>query len=148
MDVSAGKTEPLTEALEGVSEWVLILGPDGIVEWSNSAFNEFMGTQESGDTPLDIRQLFPADANEMLEDIRDVIGSGELRSGIVRSVQGKSGERKMIRFTALPRRDTDRGISGIFLCGLDITDTVEMEQLKKYRLYPNREKYRTVCHPG
>jgi hypothetical protein len=132
MDVSAGKTETLTDTLEGVSEWVLILGPDGIVEWSNRAFNEFVGTREPGDTPWDIRILFPADANEMMEVIRDVIESGELRSGIIRSVQGISGERKVIRFTALPRRDAGRDISGIFLCGLDITDTIEMEQLKKF----------------
>jgi hypothetical protein len=38
----------------------------------------------------------------------------------------------VIRFTALPRRDAGRDISGIFLCGLDITDTIEMEQLKKF----------------
>jgi len=132
MGVTDGKTETLTDSLEGVSEWVIFLGPDGIVEWSNRAFNEFMGARESGDTPRDIRMLFPADANEMMEVIRDVMESGELRSGIIRSVKGKSGERKMIRFTALPRRDKDQGISGIFLSGLDITDTIEMEQLKKY----------------
>ncbi|MGB7789484.1 RyR domain-containing protein [Methanoregula sp.] len=132
MGETDGKTETLTDTLEGVSEWVIFLGPDGIVEWSNRAFNEFMGARESGDTPGDIRMLFPADANEMMEVIRDVMESGELRSGIIRSVKGMSGERKMIRFTALPRRDKDRGISGIFLSGLDITDTIEMEQLKKY----------------
>jgi hypothetical protein len=117
--------------MEGVSEWVLILGPEGIVKRSNRAFNEFMGARASGDAPWDIRMLFPADADEMIEVIHDVIGSGELRSGIVRSVRGDSGERKVIRFTALPHRDADQGITGIFLCGLDITDSIEMEQLKK-----------------
>jgi hypothetical protein len=132
MVVSAGKMETLTDTLEGVSEWVLFLGPAGIVEWSNRAFNEFMGTRGPGDIPWDIRLLFPADASEMMEVIRDVIESGELRSGIIRPVEGKSGERKVIRFTALPRKEADRSIPGIFLCGLDITDTIEMEQLKKY----------------
>jgi RyR domain/PAS fold len=131
MDLSSGKTETLTDAMEGVSEWVLILGPDGIVKRSNRAFNEFMGARASGNTPWDIRVLFPADTNEMLEVIHDVIGSGELRSGIVRSVHGDSGERKVIRFTALPHRDADKSITGVFLCGLDITDSIEMEQLKK-----------------
>jgi len=132
MDVSAGETETLTDALEGVSEWVLILKPDGVVEWSNRAFNEFMGTRGGNDTPWDIRQVFPADTDEIMEDLQEVIGSGELRYGVVRSVQGQTGERKVIRFTALPRRDADKRISSIYLCGLDITDSIEMEQLKKH----------------
>jgi hypothetical protein len=132
MDAVRGKTDGLTDALEGVSEWVLILGPDGIVEWSNRAFNEFMGARKPDSTPWDVRTLFPTEANEILEDIRDVFKSGELHSGIVLAVQGKSGERKMVRFTALPHRDADQNISCIFFCGLDITDTIEMEQLKKY----------------
>ena len=132
MDLSAGESETLTETLEGVAEWVLFLGPDGIVEWSNHAFNEFMGARKPDDTAWEIGLLFPANADEMMEAIHAVIESGELRSGIIQSVQGKSGERKMIRFTALPRREAERGITGIFLCGLDITDAIEMEQLKKY----------------
>ena len=112
MDVTAGKMEAITDTLEGVSEWVLILGPDGIVEWSNRSFKEFMGAQEPGRTCWDIRMLFPADADEIVEVLREVIESGELRSGIVRSVQARSGERKVIRFTALPCRDVNRSISG------------------------------------
>ena len=81
MDVSAGKTETLTDALEGVSEWVLLLRPDGIVEWSNRAFNEFMGTRAG--SPRDIRTIFPADADAIMEDLHEVIDSGELRAGIV-----------------------------------------------------------------
>lgn len=130
--MSSDNRETLTDTLEGVSEWVLFLRPDGIVEWSNRAFNEFAGVREPGGTPWDIPKLFPADTDDMMETIRDVITSGELRSCIVRSVQGKSGERKVVRFTVLPRREGDRGITGIFLCGLDITDSIEMEQLKKY----------------
>jgi hypothetical protein len=132
MDTAVSKMDSLTDALEGVSEWVLILGPDGMVEWSNRAFNEFMGARKPDGTPWDIRTLFPTEANEVMEDIRDVFKSGELHSGIVLAVQGKGGERKMIRFTALPHKNADQTISGIFFCGLDITDTVEMEQMKKY----------------
>jgi PAS domain S-box-containing protein len=132
MDTVAGKTDSLTDALEGVSEWVLILGHDGVITWSNRAFNEFMGARKPDGAPWDIRTLFPTEANEVMEDIRDVFKSGELHSGIVLAVQGKSGERKMVRFTALPHKNADQTISGIFFCGLDITDTVEMEQMKKY----------------
>ena len=57
---------------------------------------------------------------------------GNCGPGIVRSVQGQTGERKVIRFTALPRKGADQRISSIYLCGLDITDSVEMEQLKKH----------------
>lgn len=132
MDVSADNTETLTDALEGVSEWVLILGPGGIVEWSNRAFNDFMGTRGERDIPWDIWQIFPADADEILEDLHEVTKSGELQSGVVRSVQGQTGERKVIRFTALPRRDANQRISSIYFCGLDITDSIEMEQLKRH----------------
>lgn len=131
MDAVTGKTESLTAALEGVAEWVLMLGPEGIVVWSNHAFNDFMGAQGPGNSQWNIRTLFPAEANEIMDDIREVIGSGELRSGLVLPVTGKTGERKVIRFTALPHRDTDQNISGVFFCGLDITDSVEMEQIKK-----------------
>ncbi|MCK9580906.1 MAG: RyR domain-containing protein [Methanoregula sp.] len=132
MDPPSGKTEPPTDALEGVSEWVLILGSDGVVEWSNRAFNEFMGLRGPSDTQWDIRQLFPTDADAVMDDIREVIETGQLRSCIVRPVQGMTGERKVIRFTALPRRDAGQGNKSIYLCGLDITDSVEMEELKKY----------------
>jgi hypothetical protein len=132
MDTAVSKMDSLTDALEGVSEWVLILGPDGMVEWSNRSFNEFMGARKSDGTRWDVRTLFPTEANEVMEDIRDVFKSGELHSGIVLAVQGKNGERKMIRFTALPHKEVDQSISSIFFCGLDITDTVEMEQMKKY----------------
>ncbi len=132
MDLPADTTELPIDALEGVSEWVLILRPDGIVDWSNRAFNEFMGARAPDDTPWDIRQLFPAEADAVMDDIRDVIETGELRSGIVRPVQGANGERKVIRYTALPRRNPIREHADIYLCGLDITDTVEMEELKKY----------------
>ncbi|HII99085.1 MAG TPA: PAS domain-containing protein [Methanoregula sp.] len=120
-----------TEALDGVSEWVLILQPDGIVGWSNRAFKEFMGGQAPGGTVWDIRHLFPADADRVLDDIRDVIETGQLRSGIIRPVQGINGERKVIRYTVIRHRDPVQYTSVIYLYGLDITDTVEMEELKK-----------------
>lgn len=132
MDRPVGKTDIPADAFEGVSEWVLILGSDGVVEWSNRAFNEFMSPRRTNDTPWNIRQLFPADADAVMDELRDGIGSGKLRSGIIRSVLGKSGERKVIRFTALPRRDVDQGNQSICLYGLDITDSVEMEELKKF----------------
>ena len=132
MDLPAESTETLTDALEGVAEWVLVLTPDGTVEWSNRAFNEFMGTREGHDIPWDLWQIFPADADDILEDLHEVIEYGELRSGVVRSVQAQTGERKVIRFTALPKKDTDQRNSSIFFCGLDITDSIEMEQLKKH----------------
>jgi signal transduction histidine kinase len=132
MDLPAGTTDTPTDALDGVSEWVLILKPGGIVSWSNRAFNEFMGARAPGDTPWNLRALFPAEADDMIEDFRDIFASGELQSGIMLSVTGQTGERKTLRFTALPHRDAAQRISGIVLCGLDITDTIEMEELKKY----------------
>jgi hypothetical protein len=132
MKAGDGKIDVVTDTLEGVSEWVLILAADGSVEWSNRAFNDFMGARKADNTPWDVRTLFPTEANEVMDDIRDVFKSGDLHSGIVLAVQGKSGERKIIRFTALPHKNADQSISGIFFCGLDITDSVEMEQLKKY----------------
>jgi len=147
MDVTADNTEIPTDALEGVAEWVLIVNTGGIVEWSNRAFNEFMGTRGEGDTPWDIRQIFPADTDEILEDLQEVIVSGELRSSIVRSVQGQTGERRVIRFTALPRKEGDQRISSVYLCGLDITDTVEMEQIKKHafsQIEKNIEQFATL----
>jgi signal transduction histidine kinase len=132
MDLTAGTTEPPEDALDGVAEWVLILQADGRVAWSNRAFNEFMGRQAQGGIPWDIRHLFPSDADRVMDDILDVIGTGELRSGMVRPVPGRNGERKVIRYTAIPHRDPAREQPVIYLCGLDITDTVEMEELKKY----------------
>jgi hypothetical protein len=132
MDSATGKTEALTDALEGVSEWVLIFGSDGVVEWSNHSFNDFMGCRDPANRPWNFQSLFPTNANDIVDDISAVKETGEIRSGIVLPVQGKNRERKMIRFTALPHRDANQHISGIFLCGLDITDTIEMEELKKH----------------
>ena len=126
----AGKTESPTDALDGVSEWVLSLGSDGIVEWSNRAFIEFMGARGPDDTPWDLRQLFPLD--EVIDDFQEIIRSGKLQSDIIRPVQGMNGERRMIRFTALPRRGTGLNNRGIYLYGLDVTVSIEMENLKKH----------------
>lgn len=126
-----GTTGPSTDALDGVSEWVLILKPEGIVEWSNRAFNEFMGGQAPGGTQWNIRHLFPADSERVMDDIRDVIGTGQLRSGIIHPVQGIDGERKVIRYTVLRHKDPALDTCVIYLYGLDITDTIEMEELKK-----------------
>lgn len=124
--------ETLTDALEGVSEWVLLLGPDGTAAWTNRAFNEFMGAQQPDGAPWNVHALFPSEAGDLMEDIRDIIASGQHRAGIILPVTGRSGERKTLRVTALPKRDTGQKITGVFLCGLDITDAVEMEDLKKH----------------
>lgn len=131
MDLPAGKTETSTEALNRVAEWVLILRPDGSVNWSNRAFNDFMGARAPDNTPWNIRALFPVDADDMMEDLRAISAFGEIRSGIVLAVTGRTGERKTLRFTALPHRDAGQQVTGIYLCGLDITDTLEMEEIKK-----------------
>ena len=131
MDIPAGTTVLPTDALDGVSEWVLILQPDGVVGWSNRSFNEFMGGRAPGGTQWDIRHLFPADARMVIDDIRDVIETGQLRSGIIRPVHGINGERKIIRYTVLRHQDPVQNTYVIYLYGLDITDTVEMEELKK-----------------
>ncbi len=120
-----------TEALEGVSEWVLIVGPDGEVQWSNRSFSSFMGPQQSSGASWTIPALFPSDADELNEDFCAIMSSGELRSGLVLPVIGSTGEKKTLRFTALPYRDATNTITGIVLCGLDITDTIEMEEIKK-----------------
>ena len=132
MDRATGKPESPADALDGVSEWVLILGSDGIVEWSNRAFIEFMGVRGPDGTPWNFRQLLPPD--NRIGDIQEVIRSGELESGIIRPVPGKSGEIKMIRFTALPRRNAGGENRGIYLYGLDVTASLEMEELKKYTI--------------
>jgi len=144
MDQPAGTTGPSTDALDGVSEWVLILKPEGIVEWSNRAFNEFMGGQAPGGTQWNIRHLFFADSDRVMDDIRDVIGTGQLRSGIIRPVQGIDGERKVIRYTVLRHKDPAQDTCVIYLYGLDITDTIEMEELKKtdyYQIEKNIEQF-------
>jgi signal transduction histidine kinase len=125
-------TESFTDALEGVTEWVLIAGQDGAVHWSNRAFRTFMGEKAPDGAPWSVRTLFFSDSDEVLEDIRDIFTNGELRSGIVLPVTGLSGERKTLRFTALPHRDAANRITGVVLCGLDITDTLEMDEIKKF----------------
>jgi hypothetical protein len=124
--------DTFTEAMEGVAEWVIVLGADGTVQWSNRAFRAFMGSQQPGGSPWDVRTLFPSDAEDILDDIRDIFSTDGLRSGIVLPVTGETGERKILRFTALPHRDAQNRIAGVVLCGLDITDTVEMEEIKKF----------------
>lgn len=123
--------QQFTDALEGVSEWVLIVEPEGTVKWSNRSFSTFMGPQQQDGAPWTIRTLFPTDADDIMEELRSIATSGELRSGIVLSVTGPHGERKTLRFTALPHRDEADRIAGAVLCGLDITDTIEMEEIKK-----------------
>ena len=131
MDLPNGNIKSPADILDGISEWVLVLGPDGIVERSNQAFNEFMGARGRDGNPWDIRQLFPADEDWVMDEIRGVIESGQSWSGIIQPVLGLRGEKKMIRFTALPRRGTSEDKPGIYIYGLDITSLVEMEDLKK-----------------
>lgn len=131
MDASTDMTRTLSEALEGLSEWVLVLEPDGTIAWSNRAFNEFMGNREFSARGGHIRQFFPLFANELMAEIKDVAGSGESRATLIQPVQGKDGERSVVRFTVIPRCDTTGNLTGALVYGLDITELAEMEQFKK-----------------
>jgi hypothetical protein len=131
MDASTDMTRTLNEALEGLSEWVLVLEPDGTIAWSNRVFNEFMDNREFSARGGHIRQFFPSFASELIAEIRDVAGSGESRATLIQRVQGKDGERRVVRFTVVPRCDMSGNLSGALVYGLDITELTEMEQFKK-----------------
>jgi len=131
MEISTDMTETLNEVLEGLSEWVLVLEPDGTIAWSNRAFNEFLGNGEFSARGCHIRQIFPSFANELLAEIHDVAPSGDSRITAIQSVQGKHSEKRIVRFTVIPRCGKSGDITGALVYGLDITELAEMEQFKK-----------------
>jgi len=131
MSGSADITVALTDALDGIAEWAIILKPDGTIVWSNRAFREFAGAGEYPKALTNLRQVFPTDFDEMMADIHDVIASGEVRTVIQKTVLGDAGERKVIRFTIIAHKDVSGAVTDIIVCGLDMTDQMEMEQFKK-----------------
>jgi PAS domain S-box-containing protein len=128
---STDKTEILIAALEGLSEWVLVLDPDGMVVWSNRAFNEFMGGGECAENPRHLRELCPTFANELIAEYHDIAVTGEPCVTSLQSIQGKNGETRVIRFTVTPHYDSSGEITRVLIYGLDITDLAAMEQFKK-----------------
>lgn len=131
MDPPPDLTATLLPALNNISEWVLVLEPDGTVAWSNRVFDEFMGYADVPGYRRHLRQCFPAFADELLSEIRDVSSSGMFRTTATRTVQGKDGTRHIIRFTMIPRNDAARNSTGAMIYGRDITELAEMEQFKK-----------------
>jgi len=128
MNLPKDTTGLFDNTLNGLSEWVILMEPDGAITWSNRAFTEFMGEVTP---PGSLRDAFPAIAGELMTDFHEIIASGESRTGIRRTIGGADGQSSVIRFNAVPRRDAAGGIAGIIVYGLDITDQVEMEQFKK-----------------
>jgi len=131
MGTSTDLTGTLNAALEGLSEWVLVMEPDGTVIWSNRAFNDFMGSGEIPGYRRHLRQLLPTCANELIAEIQDISASGAPRSTVIRSVQGKHGETRVVRFTLIPRYSRPGDTLEALLYGEDITDLADMEQFKK-----------------
>lgn len=131
MGASTDMTETLIAALEGLSEWVLVLEPDGTVAWSNHAFNDVAGSGETPGSRRHLGQFFPSFAHELIAEIQDVTVSGESRGTAIQSVQGKHGERRVIRFTIIPRRGKSDDVLGSIVQVTDITEMAEMEQFKK-----------------
>lgn len=118
-------------ALDKLTEWVLVLEPDGTVAWSNRVFTEFMGYEDVPGYRRHLRQFFPAFADELLSEIRDFTALGLYHSTATKTLTGKDGAKRVIRFTMVPRCDKDGNIAGGLVYGLDITELVEMEQFKR-----------------
>jgi hypothetical protein len=118
----------LDNTLDGLSEWVILMEPDGTIIWSNRAFTEFIG---DATPPGSFKEAFPAQAGALLADFHEIISSGESRTGIQRTLLGADGQSTVIRFNAVQRRNPDGEIAGIIVYGLDITDQIEMEHFKK-----------------
>ena len=120
-------TSLLDNTLNGLSEWVILMEPDGAIIWSNRAFREFIGKL----TPNSLTEIFPEIAGELMADFHEIIASGESRTGILRTLRLADGQSAVIRFNAVPRKDAAGESTGIIVYGLDITDQIEMEQFKK-----------------
>jgi hypothetical protein len=131
MSGSADITVALTDALDGIAEWAIILKPDGTIVWSNRAFREFAGAGEFSDAFTNLRQIFPTDFDELMADIHEVIASGDERAVIQKLLQAFNSEKKIIRLTTIAHQDASGAVKDIIVCGLDITEQMEMEQFKK-----------------
>lgn len=131
MDPPTSLQETLLSALDGLTEWVLVLEPDGTVVWSNRAFNEFMNYQDVPGYRRHLRQFFPGFSDELLSEIREFTLPGLYCSTTTKTLKGKEGVKRVIRFTLVPRCDKDGNIAGALVYGLDITELAEMEQFKK-----------------
>lgn len=131
MNLPEETTSLFNETLNGLSEWVILMDPDGTIIWSNRAFTEFMGLAAPSGAARHIRQIFPAIAEDLMDDFYEIITSEESRTGIWRAIPGADGQRMIVRFNVVPiRKDAGKNTS-IIVYGLDITDQIEMEQFKK-----------------
>ncbi len=130
MSHDTSTTSLFHDTLNGLSDWVFLMDPDGSITWSNQAFRDFFGRGPS-DSVCSLEGVLPGIATELFADFREMVDSGDSRSGIWRALESADGTRAVIRFHAIPHKSQNGTLAGLIVYGRDITDQIEMEQFKK-----------------
>ena len=118
---------------------VFITDTTGTIQWANRFFLDFFALPGTSATGKKISAIFHEDSDESAIDCAEIAASGIMRKGVMKSIHLPSSEEKTLKLDYFPWRDLAGEILGVIGFGLDITEQVQMDQIKTH-VYQQIEK--------
>ncbi|MFA4826345.1 MAG: RyR domain-containing protein [Methanoregula sp.] len=117
---------------------VFITDTTGTLVWHNHFFSDFFALSGASATGKKVSALFHDNDGSSI-DCAEVAASGMMRKGVMKSLRMPSSEEKTLKLDYFPQRDAAGEIRGVIGFGLDITEQVQMDQIKGH-VYQQIEK--------
>jgi len=118
---------------------IFVTDRKGTFQWVNRSFIEFFGITKESSTGKTYSDLFSSNPMEIPVEFQEIISSGDVRKGIVKSVRLPHSDEKILKLDYFPWTDEVGTINGIIGFGIDITEHQRVEQIKK-DVYEQLEK--------
>jgi len=123
--------ENFNNLLNALPALIFFVNDNGTIMWENHACAELFKSVNVHTRKKNIGSLFPDDENGFLQDIHTTITSREIKTGLNCTIDIPNSGTKTLKFDIIPYKQTKGGLHRAIVFGLDITEQVEMERLKR-----------------
>ena len=124
---------------DSLTAMVFITDTTGTIQWANRFFLDFLALPDTSANGKKISVVFHEDNDESAIDCAEIAASGIMRKGVMKSIRLPSSKEKTLKLDYFPWRDDAGEIRGVIGFGLDITEQVQMDQIKGH-VYQQIEK--------
>ncbi|MGD1004910.1 MAG: RyR domain-containing protein [Methanoregulaceae archaeon] len=123
--------ENFNNLLNTLPALLFFVNDDGTIVWENRACEDLFKSANVQTGEKNIVCLFPDEKDEFLQDIHTTITSREIKTGLICTIDIQNSGKKTLKFDIIPYKQTKGDIQRAIVFGLDITEQVEMERLKR-----------------
>lgn len=125
--------------LDALPALIFMVDTTGALRWANESFHEYV-KKPGGSVPKNhISDFFPGSEYGGATDYAEVIASGKPKRGIVQPVTLPLSGTRTLKLDYLPVTAESGEITGVIGFGLDITEQVQMREIKQH-VYQQLEK--------